>query len=908
MSTQINQSTIISSPVILNSIPGEIKDYTQLLDHHQLKYKVVHPYLQIGEITKVQGWIIHISVVKYQLSDLLQLLVAELAKEPLAFKIPINVATAHDLMDGSYGYTQLGKLLCLYPESDMAALEIAQKMIALARDFRGPFIPTDAHLGGCVYVRYGSFNPILLTDENGKTDKYIYDKVGKLTKDLYSTPFKMPKGISWPFSAISRPVVLKKRRILHGYLPYIVLKSDPKGRVIKGINIKGLRHLSLCLIKEGKRDMLTDDSGRDMEDRLLWQEELQRELEAEIPLPRILDSFKVDGDSYLVMEFIEGNSLDVFQSLIFQGGSWLDLQKDGRLLIINNLLEVVSIIEKLHNKGYVHRDITVANFLIDKRGKLYLIDLELAYCIEKRRPCYPFRLGTPGCMSPEQEAGATPTFKEDIYTLGTLLIVSFVRLPPSLLDNSNKEKLYENLYYFVRKRSIVSLILRCLNTDPDLRPELPEINAILQAYRDEINLTSTISENDTKIQYEIPRDRHSAKPNAVILEEAIHRGLLGLTSRLMVTTDGTWSSPAPQEDNSFGNTRINRAFYLGWSEGISGILYLLGKISSTGINIDLCMPVYEKNRLFLEKHYLGLLPNLPSGLYAGAAGMALAFATGIRGGLLDSQRYIPCIKSCLDLAPAGLNIASGAAGQGLSLLHCSSFLDQAWAEEKLQASVRLLSDCQLKDGSWLISRSTNNRKGEKLIGLSHGVAGITLFLLEYVTKYKDNIALNAAKRGLEWLAAQAQKSHKSIFWYPSPTAKESDPYISQGSFGIALTFIRAYEAIREPIYKQIAEAALSSAPEHIIHTNFTQSHGLAGMGEVYLEAFQIFKDEKWHDRAGWITELIVRSALRYEDYYYWLADNPRYPTADLMTGNGGVIHFLIRYLMPGRIRCPLLSE
>ena len=54
------------------------EDYSVVLEHYSLEYKQVGYYLQVGEITKVQGWILHISVVRSQIIALLKMIIPEL--------------------------------------------------------------------------------------------------------------------------------------------------------------------------------------------------------------------------------------------------------------------------------------------------------------------------------------------------------------------------------------------------------------------------------------------------------------------------------------------------------------------------------------------------------------------------------------------------------------------------------------------------------------------------------------------------------------------------------------------------------------------------------------------------------------------------------------------------------------
>ena len=55
--------------------------------------------------------------------------------------------------------------------------------------------------------------------------------------------------------------------------------------------------------------MWSDEQGRDISDRLAWQWEVQKAWKGMVRIPDVYDLFKVDGDSYLALEYIKGKSL-----------------------------------------------------------------------------------------------------------------------------------------------------------------------------------------------------------------------------------------------------------------------------------------------------------------------------------------------------------------------------------------------------------------------------------------------------------------------------------------------------------------------------------------------------------------------------------------------------------------------
>ena len=131
-------------------------------------------------------------------------------------------------------------------------------------------------------------------------------------------------------------------------------------------------------------------------------------------MPRIYYHFTDPTHWYLVMQYIEGETLDDY------------LKRKGRLPV----KEVCAIgIQLSHVLSYLHagqspvifRDVKPANIMRTQQGQLYLIDFGIAryFSPGKKRDTGP--LGSPGYAAPEQYGRAQSTEQTDIYGLGATL-------------------------------------------------------------------------------------------------------------------------------------------------------------------------------------------------------------------------------------------------------------------------------------------------------------------------------------------------------------------------------------------------------------------------------------------------------------------------------------------------------
>jgi serine/threonine protein kinase len=131
-------------------------------------------------------------------------------------------------------------------------------------------------------------------------------------------------------------------------------------------------------------------------------------------LPRIYNHFTDPTHWYLVMQYIEGETLDDY------------LKKKGRLSVqeVSAIgIQLSKVLAFLHRcrPPIIFRDVKPANIMRTRRGRLYLIDFGIArrFSPDKKRDTGP--LGSPGYAAPEQYGRAQSTEQTDIYGLGATL-------------------------------------------------------------------------------------------------------------------------------------------------------------------------------------------------------------------------------------------------------------------------------------------------------------------------------------------------------------------------------------------------------------------------------------------------------------------------------------------------------
>jgi len=877
-----------------------LEDYSILLDKYQLKYKVSEYYLEVGQPPWVQGWIVDVSIIPVQMEALLEAIVPYLIQSGVSFKVAKDAKIGRAILGGELGYLLLGKFVAIYPPDECWAVTITRQLIELTRDFRGPEILTDRRLAGIVYTRFGAGKPVMVISDNGTEESCIYDSEGVLMKDPFNIPFSLPRGIRWPFDPIATVKPPKKETVLQDkYKPMAILKEDAKGSVRKGLYLEKTWRIKWCVIKEARQNMFGDSMGRDMRDRLRWQYELHKDLEDIVPLPKIYDFFEENGDAYLVMEFIKGDSLTDVVSAIFNNSVWTHLSGGNKMTLLSYAIGIVQIIERMHKRGYIHRDITPGNFLIGKGGQIWMIDLELSYSEKLKKPSPPFRLGTSGFMSPEQQETLKPTAEQDIYAIGSLMIFLLTGLMPDKFALEDQLHLRQQISFFVPNEDVVNMIANCLQGDPGKRPDISTIVGDIERFRSE-QLTMGRS-------YDVANSKLS--PNKERLRILIGEAINGLQSPVLLGENQLWLS-RKEDDKSFSYYQnAAMSVYTHFYQGLSGIVWLLAQACEAGFAIESCFEGYKRNCEFILES-LDRRETKSAGLFFGTAGAAVALAKGVSSGLIaDKEAAFSLIKSCLhndDLQEYGL--ANGFAGQGVALLEVAKVFDEPAINLILGRTVEKVLLGQQPDGSWMTNASTEE-KSTKYTGLKRGSAGIISFLLSYAKRYKDNKEVRmAAAKALDWLIRQSFKKRGHTRWNLHFRTKASSPDVMSGCSGVVLSLIKAYEVLGNDEYRILAEDCMRGYSFSQTSPDITQARGLSGVGEVCLAAAKVFRSDEWQEKADRIAQFIMHHYRRQRDgSCFWMVDGGPFPTAGFMEGNAGVIGFLLKCYDSSIVEQPLFA-
>ncbi|MCD9019953.1 lanthionine synthetase LanC family protein [Parachryseolinea silvisoli] len=872
------------------SVPRAIStDYRSMLRLQNTKFREADLYyLTIGTPKHQKGWIIHISVTSSQIPDALRVIIPYLLKEKTAFKVIRDLDSAQHLLDGKLGYEKIGKVVCVYPETDSIANKLAKHLILLTSPFKGPAVPTDTYLGGTVYTSYGN----LLDEMPQEQTIALQKKAAKLTEFSQKKfpTFNYPAGIPWPFIGTPMPENKSLRILNNTYLIISDIKNAVKGSVYKTIQVKKWS-IKLTVVKEARHEISIDKYNRDVADRLKWQYDLLTKLHGRISVPEPYELFQESGNSYLAMQYIKGRSLDKVIKDTFDGGNWSTLKTSQKKYLLRILLDVFEVVNKLHNLGYVHRDITPVNFMINKKGQIILIDLEGTHPTSNNHPSSPFSLGTPGYTAPEQLESEVVSKSQDIYSIGALMFVFFSSLKPIKFLHPVtiiKTKL-DNLDI---PEPIELIIQKCLDTNPIYRPNLSDITNIIQKYLDDL---SPISHNAPSVA---SKNIHKDE-----IKEIITKGLNFFDSDLSTNLQRLWTTDGSNETTRVINKTNNINTHPSLFNGVGGGLYIISDALSAGFEIPHLNKTFKANYSFLKNQIGQTKTKYGSGLYYGTSGIGLCLTKCVKLNILSNTPDIQkTIANCFNNNnESDLSLSTGISGQCLAISHYLSIFQDNEMENMLVNKIERVFDLQKKDGSWNLNGHTT------YTGIEGGISGIILSILSSIKYISTTRAIDSIKRALSWIDSQTAKKDGIRLWTINDKTNDVDPWFNIGISGIALCYIYCYRLIKDDDILKSANSVLTYLSRHLQQNSLSLSNGICGLGEVYLEAQRLLGNNIYKEEIESITKLVLAARQEHKSAAYWISSDENNPHISLMSGTGGVLHYLLKYYKPDSIPFPLLN-
>lgn len=169
-----------------------------------------------------------------------------------------------------------------------------------------------------------------------------------------------------------------------------------------------------CIVKE-LRESFADPSERQSAIQMFQSEANMLQRLNHQQIPKVMDRFEEHGKQYIVMAYVQGETLDA----VLQREGSPGLPEEHVLGWVDQICEVL---EYLHsqNPPVIFRDLKPSNVMLGPDGHIGLIDFGISRFFKPGQTSDTWNLGTAGYAPPEQFGKGQTDVRSDVYALGAM--------------------------------------------------------------------------------------------------------------------------------------------------------------------------------------------------------------------------------------------------------------------------------------------------------------------------------------------------------------------------------------------------------------------------------------------------------------------------------------------------------
>jgi serine/threonine-protein kinase len=678
-------------------------------------------------------------------------------------------------------------------------------------------------------------------------------------------------------------------------VPVDLVSADTELPIEPGVSVCGLT-LGACVqaLADTEVFFARDGAGRAVAVKIVRDgvERVRREAQAMDRagprVPRVYGVHEWNGRGVLVSEWVFGETADL-------AASWLRGRREPRseAKLLSLACDVVDSFAELHRAGIVHGDVHPKNVLVERNGRVRVLDLDLA--VDRREDAGSLRrLGVAFYIEPELAAAyeqgtlVPPTPAGEQYAIAALLVLLWTGV--HYLDFSLERAV---MLQQIMRDGPVSFARRGI-------PSWPELESVF----------ARALEKSPAARFASCEEFAAALRS--LLPEAHRRDEACAAQRSVARDPGRSLRPDFLERCGMGGTVLRdrplNPPFASVNYGAAGISYAMLRLALARDDAQLLATadVWAQKALVLSSreeafHTTAIeinektvghtsLFHSPSGVHAVRALVALASGDGANASravrdFVTASR-VPCEFVDLTLGTAGL------------LVGCAELLEAASGAPRCDSTpitergeeLRVAIEQATLGQTIATSTSISN------LGLAHGWAGLLFALLRWAQARGETAA--PYRPLLEELAALHEPHGLGVRWPLENRTTTRPSYVESwcnGTAGHALLWALAHEQLGDAAYGIYAERSAASAWSCDI-TLGTICCGLAGIGYACAAAHRVTKDKLWLERA----KLSARRAC--EDRSKWFYRDSLYKGAvgalllcEELDGSCAATPFLERY-------------
>jgi serine/threonine protein kinase len=205
---------------------------------------------------------------------------------------------------------------------------------------------------------------------------------------------------------------------------YLILRKVGEGGMGAVYQATDTQNHRLCAIKEMSQDGLSPEELAHALQSFQFEAATLARLNHP-NLPKVYEQFSEQNRHYLVMDYIDGETLEDRLARIGQ-----PLPESE---VLGYAKQLCSVLEYLHSQHppIIFRDLKPGNIMVTRDNQIKLIDFGIARVFRSAKTHDTQILGTPGFAPPEQYGRAQTDARSDLYALGVTLYQLLTHYDPS---------------------------------------------------------------------------------------------------------------------------------------------------------------------------------------------------------------------------------------------------------------------------------------------------------------------------------------------------------------------------------------------------------------------------------------------------------------------------------------------